>query len=333
MRLVQKLFFAFFVASFLLISTGTTNNLADQIIETESIATPADINVCDGVTCPDGSCAPTADQCTTTATISPDIYADSDIDQLDTDDDNDGIPDAVEDRPDYLDTDDDNDSVPTYIPPSIDALEVTAPSAAITTGDDAIDTAQDYNSTRSNKRENTIGDDIRDWNDQIDDAIRLIAEPIQDYPDADQDEYGDAAPSENQVTQTNRDRYGSYDCDGTAQRCIQIQTLSQEEKEAIRLRIQNNTRPEKEDLALAIAYNNSDNPAVREVRYNPETSDVEVLHDTQVRLLGFIKINTSAKTVINPEGIEKTSYPRWAFIARKGDSKRFGYSVEEGKKL
>lgn len=37
-----------------------------------------DTNVCDGVTCPDGSCVPTQAECGVEATISPDIYADHD---------------------------------------------------------------------------------------------------------------------------------------------------------------------------------------------------------------------------------------------------------------
>ena len=93
--------------------------------------------------------------------------------------------------------------------------------------------------------------------------------------------------------------------------------LQPEEKKSIRLRIQNKTRLETQDLALAIAYNNSENPNVREVRYNPETKDVEVLHDTQLKLFGLININTPVKTVIDEERSEKTTYPWRAFFATK----------------
>lgn len=50
-------------------------------------------NICDGVTCPDGSCAATADECGVVEAISADIYAhgDDSPDFLDPDDDGDGI--------------------------------------------------------------------------------------------------------------------------------------------------------------------------------------------------------------------------------------------------
>lgn len=62
-------------------------------------------NICDGVTCPDGSCAATADECGAVETISPDIYAHNDYDHDHSK--------HGDNSPDFLDTDDDGDGIPT----------------------------------------------------------------------------------------------------------------------------------------------------------------------------------------------------------------------------
>ncbi len=63
-----------------LITSG--NTAGDAFLKIEGVegeaALSEDTNVCDGVTCADGSCAPTQAECGVEATISPDIYADHD---------------------------------------------------------------------------------------------------------------------------------------------------------------------------------------------------------------------------------------------------------------
>ena len=58
------------------------NTAGDAFLKIEGVDSEAaiseDTNVCDGVTCPDGSCAPTQAECGVEATISPDIYVDHD---------------------------------------------------------------------------------------------------------------------------------------------------------------------------------------------------------------------------------------------------------------
>lgn len=83
--LVRLVFLISFVAAITLavaplITSG--NTAGDAFLKIEGIdgeaAISEDTNVCDGVTCPDGSCAPTQAECGVEATISPDIYADHD---------------------------------------------------------------------------------------------------------------------------------------------------------------------------------------------------------------------------------------------------------------
>jgi type VI protein secretion system component Hcp len=75
------------------------------------------------------------------------------------------------------------------------------------------------------------------------------------------------------------------------------------------------------DFGLAIALAASENPKVREVRYNNETNTVEIDHDEEVRLLGFIRMNARAKTTIDAQGNEETKLPWWAALATKSENK------------
>lgn len=176
-----------------------------------SITTPDATNVCDGVTCPDGKCAATADECTAATTdassststryignmiMAPDMAsgssgnsdtdADNRLDVRDLDSDGDGIPDTVESsRLNHLDPDDDNDSLPTregthnsdrsneiqgrFTPVAGDDCDdddtcihpsgrtQTNDEDEVSNEDDIIAPAQDYNSTRSNRRKNVFG--------------------------------------------------------------------------------------------------------------------------------------------------------------------------------
>ncbi len=154
--------------------------------EQESSA-DARTNICDGVTCPDGSCAATREECVAEATISPDIYADHDREEReasehrDTDSDGDTILDRDEALridpvdtdadgvPDFRDPDDDGDSIPAQAGShnssrSNETQGRLAP-GMISGDDDEVEDegddiapAQDYNSTRSNRRKNVFDD-------------------------------------------------------------------------------------------------------------------------------------------------------------------------------
>ena len=110
--------------------------------------------------------------------------------------------------------------------------------------------------------------------------------------------------------------------------------LEEAEKNEIREYLASLSELRGRDLGLSIALFASENPRVREVRYNDETNTVEIVHSEEVRILGFIRMNARAHTTIDAEGNEETRLPWWAVLATKsGGSGRFGYSVEEGKKL
>ena len=138
-------------------------------------------NVCDGVTCPDGSCAATMDECAVIETIKEDITHGEIIapDMINT---------PTHDRPDYLDPDDDGDGIPTQEQVVDTATTTSTPVREITPArspdnqnqqvEAVIETAvsaQDYNSSRSNK----AGGEVKEEEDEIDasDVIR----PAKNY--------------------------------------------------------------------------------------------------------------------------------------------------------
>jgi hypothetical protein len=71
------------------------------------------------------------------------------------------------------------------------------------------------------------------------------------------------------------------------------------------------------DLGLSIALIASDNPRVHEVRYDVERRVVEVEHDEQVYLLGFIPMQARTISILDEGGIIETRRPWWSFLARK----------------
>jgi hypothetical protein len=97
--------------------------------------------------------------------------------------------------------------------------------------------------------------------------------------------------------------------------------LEESEKEEIREYLSSLSELRGRDLGLSIALIASENPRVREVRYNNETNTVEVKHSEEVRLLGFIRLNAGAHTTIDAEGNEETRLPWWAALARKSDNR------------
>ena len=175
-------------------ATDYNSNRSSQ----SAAAEQGEVNVCDGVTCADGSCAATREECPVSATISPDVYADEDVEHRRGDEvDIIGIGDertqedaaqAVEraqthnssrsnetqgragsdvdgdGRPDVLDPDDDGDGVPTRIEHTTTQTDQAGTGVGssnedmLDEDDDVIEPAQDYNSTRSNRRKNEFFD-------------------------------------------------------------------------------------------------------------------------------------------------------------------------------
>lgn len=126
-------------------------------------ATPAapDTNVCDGVTCPDGSCAATSDQCTATA-VNPDY--------LDPDDDGDGLDDSVERA-----IREGGQTIDAGTIPERSRVQTDVDGDGL---DDGAGRAQSHNSSRSNRTEGVANDDMDSDGDGFGDEEM---EPVQDY--------------------------------------------------------------------------------------------------------------------------------------------------------
>ena len=88
------------------------------------------------------------------------------------------------------------------------------------------------------------------------------------------------------------------------------------------------------DLGLSIALLASENPRIKEIRYNEEASLVEIEHEEEVRLLGFIKMNVRAHTTIDEQGREETKMPWWTALATKSkDRVRFKAGADISKSV
>ena len=141
------------------------------------------------------------------------------------------------------------------------------------------------------------------------------------------------------VESSNRERVldRGFNVDSSAR--VRPLDWSEEDRSVIGEYVRNAATLDREEFALAIAYQASGNERVREIRYDSTTDTVQVEHEDEVRLFGFIPVRVTARTVVSRDGNEETAYPWWAFLASKSSEKitsgsgRFGYSVEEGKKL
>ena len=114
---------------------------------------------------------------------------------------------------------------------------------------------------------------------------------------------------------------------------IEENDFDEENKDEIRDYLSNLSEIKGRDFGLFVALSASENPRVREVRYNNDTNTVEIDHDEEVRLLGFIKMNTRARTTINEEGQEETKFPWWAALATKSEKPKFKAGAELSKSV
>ncbi len=164
------------------------------------------------------------------------------------------------------------------------------------------------------------------------DQERPEEERRPDYLDVDDD--GDGVPT---TMETNR---GVIHRDLAARNALE---WSEEEREQVRETLQNMETLQGRDFGLAVALSASENERVRSVKYDEERNVVEIEHEEDMRLLGFIRMNAKSKTTVHEDGTEETRRPWWSFLATKpaesaegnstSGSGRFGYSIEEGKKL
>lgn len=330
---------------------------ADIVVSDVSVAEATNLyttNICDGVSCPDGSCAATSDECMTVNTISPDIYVgDSDadslsdyIDYLDDDDDNDGIPtresghnssrsNRTEDR--QIDPDDDGDQsqMEWQVGAEPDDLDISDP--------DDIDFAQDYNSTRSNKRENIFGGGSNPHGDSWPEAtlragtfvtIDTVEGASNDHGDLDrrvvcwgraEDEDGQVyswghglcvAPEVTvHVDATARDRITAIQVRGS-----EVRAWDEEEQFAW-LEYQASQRNSIPELQLFnhIIEQTQENKKINEIIVNE--NGVEMRYRAKMRLFGIVPIHRDIATRASADGLIETSYPWYGFLTTKPDRK------------
>ena len=81
-------FIGIIMLSAVLVHSTSVEARSDAFLKIDGVEGEAalsdDVNVCDGVTCPDGSCAATRAECGVETTISPDIYAHDDVTAIDS---------------------------------------------------------------------------------------------------------------------------------------------------------------------------------------------------------------------------------------------------------
>ena len=99
--------------------------------------------------------------------------------------------------------------------------------------------------------------------------------------------------------------------------------ISEDEKRDVREYLAGLEELKGKDLGLSIVLEVSGNEHVRKVRFNEETNEVEVEHEEEIRLLGFIPVQVRVRTRIDSDMNEKTEYPWWSFFATKENKIRF----------
>ena len=110
--------------------------------------------------------------------------------------------------------------------------------------------------------------------------------------------------------------------------------FSDEEREELREYLSSLGDVRGRDFGLSVALLASENPRVREVRFNEQTNMVEIEHDEELRLLGFIRMNARVHTMIDEAGNENTRRPWWSFLASSsGERVRFKAGADMSKSV
>lgn len=146
---------------------------------------------------------------------------------------------------------------------------------------------------------------------------------IRDFSDADSD--GDAILDEREraIRREAAARNARASLDKATPKLylgLNPEDLNESEKQRLRAYISSLEEVRGQDFGLSVALAASNNSRVREIRYDNQTNTVEVEHDREVRLLGFIKMNARARTIISEDGETVTRMPWWNFIATNNDS-------------
>lgn len=89
-------------------------------------------------------------------------------------------------------------------------------------------------------------------------------------------------------------------------------SVTEDEKKQLRAVLDNKQTLTKEEFGLSVALAVSDNPRVKEVLFNNQTSETKIVHEEEVRLFGFIRTTANAETIIDADGNMQTKRPWWA---------------------
>ncbi len=347
---------------------GYGDSTAHEEVRTTTITTSdQEANVCDGVTCPDGSCAATPEECPVMegeVSRYVDTERSRDMEEpISADESASIVPIRAEiepaSEPDYLDIDDDGDGIPTRIEAdratpytgeemterervqqSMPTDVVRQDDDEVGNGDEVIEKAKNYNSTRSNRRKNVFDDaDL----DKVPDVARTRAGFIK----------FDGVDGESRAAHT-LDDGGSLWCWGRAEGalgteyrwgrglCIalaatedaddaakdrisallvqgdEVRGWSEEEREA--WRAYRAERAEEDDLHEQlmehIIERVQENERIQEMR--ADDASVAMEYRTTLRLFGFIPLQRTVTARMDVESAEpKLSLPWYSFLTTK----------------
>jgi hypothetical protein len=344
------------------VSTSEESGEESRLVESEvsleqEERAVSDVNVCDGVACPDGSCAATVEECRVVVESVVPIMM------------------PVLETPDYLDPDDDGDGVPTVMERERERATPTPPERApdrevrqvnareevdiVGLGDEkAIEPddcddddscihpdravqAQDYNSSRSNKR----GGDW--WHDadgdgwpeatfragaflKIDDVAGESTASVDTDTDSSVWCWGRAEDENGRVYSWGRGlcvaTEATVNAEGVARDRIaalqvrgdEVRAWNEEERSAWR-EYQASHGDDIPEMRLTnhVVERMQENERIREIRTNEE--EVEMRYRAEMRLFGVVPIHRDIATRVATDGSVEISYPWYSFIATKPD--------------
>lgn len=201
--------------------------------------------------------------------------------------------------------------------------------------DDIIAPAQDYNSTRSNRRKNEFFNPDEDDEDEDTNIATVSAERLatikNDPPTVRCGSITAKADGGGEVYCWGHGiraaAVGNSNDDGaiaTNTRVLQslsvngkeVRMWSDAEKAQLRgflSQQQEETTPEQ--VAARLAKHVIENDSIEHIELID--SEITIKHQTEVRLFGFIPLRANAITKIDSSDTENTSYPWWSFLARK----------------
>lgn len=334
--------------------TGGTVGVEADRLEVDA-TTAVETNVCDGVTCADGSCAATVAECTsapaeaTAATVVGDDLDENDetlsaepVSVGDGDSDGDGIDDDVErasynnsrsNRSVIRDPDSDSDS-------DGDGL------------DDGTERAQNHNSSRSNRTEGVAAPDYNDPDDDgdgvptqaagggIDKASPLLFEAVRGEGDLDGDGFGDVVEAQGTGFKVSRRSFSGIDgevvaSDNTGKeqlrsvkvRGTELRQWSEEERATFAQMRRASATGTPQYAAARVAEMVLGDERIESVEMDETAARME--YRARLNLLGFIPLQRTVQAEADREGSASITYPWYSFLATKPDSETIRSTLNE----